>query len=98
MEFPSSDSFDIPESYFPKMAGNRNSEGNFPNFAFKRHHAQFSFYYVVGIEFQYFNDTGLEAIPQIQAYNDQFLKCIETIKKRHDPTTTTIGNSSLQSS
>ena len=39
----------------------------------------------------YANYDGVEWPPQIDHYNESFTKCLETIKRRHDPVVTTIG-------
>ena len=39
----------------------------------------------------YANYDGLDWPPEIQDYHERFTRCLEAIKKRHDPVVTTIG-------
>ncbi|KAL2919178.1 [Pyruvate dehydrogenase (acetyl-transferring)] kinase isozyme 2 [Polyrhizophydium stewartii] len=44
----------------------------------------------------YFSSGGTDSPDDVKAYNLQFTKCIENIKKRHDPTTTTVAQGIME--
>ena len=48
--------------------------------------------------FRYYANTShvTEWPPEVREYNRSFTKCLETIKKRHDPTVTTVAQGVLE--
>lgn len=44
----------------------------------------------------YASFEGIDWPPEIQDYNESFTRCLEKIKKRHDPVVTTIGELNMR--
>ncbi|KAH9273475.1 hypothetical protein BASA83_004141 [Batrachochytrium salamandrivorans] len=47
-------------------------------------------------EFRYFTPDGVDSPHEVKAYNLKFAECIEKIKRRHDPTTTTVAQGIME--
>ncbi|EGF82544.1 hypothetical protein BATDEDRAFT_32923 [Batrachochytrium dendrobatidis JAM81] len=47
-------------------------------------------------EFRYFTPDGADSPQEVKAYNLKFSECIEKIKRRHDPTTTTVAQGIIE--